>query len=124
MLSIASILIGLVMVLIAISLAGYRHVYEPRTRVTRGTDAVTASRSIDRARPDAAVRSAPSSQRQQPSASPSTTGTSMSTWATFDAVVNVLNVIVGVVGIVLALMGMRMQRQAMAMQSGRADGRR
>jgi len=112
------ILIGLVLVLIAVSLGGYRHVYEPRVR-----NATNTTRSIDRAvRPDATAR-APQAARPSTSVpsttTTTTTSTGLSTWATFDTVVNVLNVVVGVVGIVLALMGMRMQRAAMALQGTR-----
>lgn len=115
------ILIGLVMVLIAISLAGYRHVYEPRTRVAR--DTYSSSRSIDRARPEAATR-APQTTRSAPTSGTSSGGASATSIANFATVIDVLNVVVGIVGIVLALMGMRMQRQAMAMQSARVNERR
>jgi len=114
------VLVGLILVGAAVALAGYRHVYEPKQRSARAPDAAVASRSLDRARPEA-TRSPPPAQRDARPAPPA----KVDSIATFAAIVDVLNVAVGIVGIVLAIMGMRMQRQAMAMQASRVeDGRR
>ena len=99
------ILLGIVLALGAVSLAGYRHVYEPRVKVRQvNPDRVSATRSADRSVQSPATRG--------PTASAPAHTPTLNTWSTFEMIINVLNVVVGIVGIVLAVIGLKAQRAA------------
>ena len=103
------LLLGMVLLAGAVSLAGYRHWWEPEQRARhaasqRGQQA-PAARGIGQPAPKTSAPSA------------STTTSTTSTWSSFETLVNIANLAVGVIGIWMAFVGIRMQRQVMQSQN-------
>jgi hypothetical protein len=130
------VLLGVVLLVGAMTVGTWRHWLEPETkaRVAQryglphppqaqrqpGQQPFSANRSIGGSQ---GATLPPGAQgRQQPSGPGQQGSTTAGSWQTAEMVINVLNVIVGIIGIWMAFVGMRMQREAMAANGERRRG--
>ena len=107
------VLLGLVIFAGAVSLAGYRHVYEPQHRARNAASTPAAAPPATRG-----LQQTPPAVARAPATAPTTTTTAIN-WTSFETLVNIANLVVGLLGIYMTIAGMRMQRQAMLVHADR-----